>query len=290
MGPLEQLVPGGPAEREVETPLGRWTYAVHGAPRSASVPDVVLLHGLFTDRSLWRHHLPPLARLGRVLVVDMPGHGGSDAPPPFDLAAHARAFVAALPRMGVERAILVGWSWGGALALQVALDHPEAVAAMVLLATTAEELRPWPRLKYRALTEIVRRFGAGPRFVRAALAPVLLAPATLRGRPEVLHELVRATTAVPREVLVRVVRAVALERRPALPRLGAIRVPVLVVCGREDRAYAPGSGERLASAIPGARIAWIESAGHLAPLERPDEVVRAIVPFVAERLGAHAGA
>jgi pimeloyl-ACP methyl ester carboxylesterase len=75
--------------------------------------------------------------------------------------------------------------------------------------------------------------------------------------------------------------AVAIEQPGILDRLGAVTVPTLVLCGREDRGYPPALSEHMAGVIPGARLEWIEEAGHLSALERPEEVNRFPVPFVA---------
>ena len=90
----------------------------------------------------------------------------------------------------------------------------------------------------------------------------------------------------PREGLARAARAVVVERRDILARLAAVRVPTLVVCGREDRATEPVHSERIARAIPGARLVMIEGAGHVSALERPGEVNEVLVPFVREQVGS----
>jgi pimeloyl-ACP methyl ester carboxylesterase len=79
--------------------------------------------------------------------------------------------------------------------------------------------------------------------------------------------------------------AVVIQRKDILPRLRDIRVPTLVACGREDRATEPVHSERIAAAIPGARLAWIEQAGHITALEQPEAVNALLVPFVRDQLG-----
>lgn len=273
-----------PHWREVATPMGRWSYAVCGQRRRPEDPDVLLLHGLFIDSSLWRAQVGPLAQLGRVVALDMPGHGRSEVPPPFDLPGHAEALGAALPAMGVQRAVCVGWSWGGALSLHLALRRPAAVAGLALLDSSAEAQTRYRKAKYRLLVGVVRRFGLSPWLARRQIAPLMFGARTRRERPELVEEFVRSATSLPREALVRAALAVAIEAPDVLGRLGAVSAPALVLCGRDDRGYPPPLSERLAQGIPGARLEWIEGAGHLAPLERPEEVNRHLVPFVAERL------
>jgi pimeloyl-ACP methyl ester carboxylesterase len=273
-----------PRVESVDSSMGRWSFAVHGERRRPGDPDILLLHPLFVDSAFWRGQLEPLARLGRVVALDMPGHGRSDVPPPFDLNQQAEALVGAFPAMEVERAICVGASWGGALALHLALNHPACVAALALLGSSAERQTPFRRAKYRLLVAAVRRFGLGRWLARRQIAPLMFSAQARREQPALVEEFVRSATAVPREALVRAALAVAVEAPDVLGRLGEVAVPTLVLCGREDRGYPPALSEHLAAAVPGARLAWIEGAGHLAPLERPDEVARLLVPFVARLL------
>ncbi|WP_248354706.1 alpha/beta fold hydrolase [Anaeromyxobacter oryzae] len=275
-------------QRDVQTPMGRWGYAIHGARRRPDDPDILLAHGLFIDSAMWRAQIEPLARLGRVVVLDMPGHGRSEVPPPFDLPQHADALAGAMPAMDIRRAVCIGWSWGGSLALHLALRHPDRVSALAVLDTTAEAPTRYRKVKYRLLVEIVRRFGLTPWLARTQIAPTMFSPRSRRERPELVDEFVRSATALPREALIRGALAVAIDAPDILDRLGAVEIPSLVVCGTEDRGYPPEASERMARGIPGAQLRWIEGAGHLSPMERPDDVNRALVSFVSAQLNVNA--
>jgi 3-oxoadipate enol-lactonase len=270
--------------QEVQTPMGRWSYAVHGERRRPSDPDILLLHGMFIDSSLWRGQIEPLARRGRVVALDLPGHGRSEVAPPFDLPQHADVLAGALPAMEIRRAVCAGWSWGGALALHLALRHPEAVAALVLLGAYAEAQTRYRKAKYRLLVAIVRLLGLSPWLARSQIAPLMFSARSRKERPELVDEFVRSATELPREAVARAALAAAIEQPDILGRLGALAVPALVLCGREDRSEPPALSEHMARAIPGARLEWIEEAGHLCLLERPEEVNRLLVPFVAAQM------
>ena len=280
--------PSAPESRSppwaVQTSMGRWVYSIHGTRHRPDDPDILLLHGLFIDSSLWRAQIGPLARLGRVVALDLPGHGASDVPPPFDLREHANALAGALPAMSIRRAVCVGWSWGAALSLHLALRHPASVTALALLDASAEAQSAYRKAKYRLLVAFVRRFGLPPWLARSQIVPLMLAQRTRRERPELVEEFVRSATSLPREALVRAALAVAIKAPDILGCLGAVLVPTLVLCGREDRGYPPSLSQNIAAAVAGARFEWIEGAGHLAPMERPEEVNRLLIPFVAAQL------
>src|SRR5579871_5829161 len=112
------------------TRLGRWFYEERGSRKRPGDPTILLLHSLLCDGGMWRHQLEPLAGLGRVVVVDAPGHGRSEVPPPFTLEDHAAALVDLYGETGTEKAVLVGLSWGGMVALRLALASPDRVRAM----------------------------------------------------------------------------------------------------------------------------------------------------------------
>jgi len=158
------------------------------------------------------------------------------------------------------------------------------VAALALLDSSAEAQTRYRKAKYRLLVAIVRRFGLSPWLARSQIAPLMFSARSRREHPELVEEFVRSATALPREGLARAALAVAIESPDILGRLGALSVPALVLCGREDRGYPPALSERLARAVPSARLEWIEEAGHSTPLERPEAVNRLLVPFVAAQL------
>ncbi len=138
----------------VPTRLGRWRLEEHGAARHPGDPPLVLLHGLMLDRRMWRAQVGALAGLGRVLLLDGPGHGESEVPPPFTLEDHADALAEALDELRAPRAILVGHSWGGMTALRFALRHRQRLAGLAVIGASAD---PEPRGRWLRL--VTRRAG-----------------------------------------------------------------------------------------------------------------------------------
>jgi pimeloyl-ACP methyl ester carboxylesterase len=241
-------------------------------------PAVVLLHAGIADRRMWREHLGWLAQRGwRAIAPDLPGFGehvpSPDSPAPWDYV------LAVLDELAVERAALVGCSFGGAVALRVAVIAPERVRALGLISSPAPGLEPSPRLHaaWTAEEEALERGdidAAVETVVDAWLAPD--APAALR---ELVARMQR--------------RAFELEDqgRPDEPpdpvdeapeRLGEIAVPTVAAAGEADMPDFEWSARRLADVIPGARHAVLPGAGHLAPLETPEAFRRLLGELLSE--------
>ncbi len=266
----------------VATRLGRWFYDESGPANDG--PAVVLFHGLFFDGSQWKAQLPALSKLGRVLVFDGPGHGKSDPPPPFSLEDHADAVTDAFAHLRIDRAVFVGLSWGGMIAMRVALRYPQLVAALALLDTDAGAVSRVERLKNGALATIAAKVGIPPWLTRTQIAPLLFGKTSLERRPELGLEAHRRITGYDREALLRAVRTVSIERSDIRYRLGAIAVPTLVLCGEEDVATPLARSRDIARAIPGARLRVIPRAGHMTAIEAPDAVNAELLPFVRAAL------
>jgi 3-oxoadipate enol-lactonase len=268
------------------TRLGRWFYEERGAAKRPGDPAIVLWPSLLFDGGMWKHQVEPLAALGRVIVFDGPGHGKSEVPPPFSLEDNADAMIDAFGELQVDKAVMCGLSWGGMVSMRLALQHPQRVRALALLDTNADAETRARKVKYRAFVSFGRRLGIPKLVADLQLAPIYFADGTRTRHPELIERFVRAANGFPREGIARASLAVVIHRKEILSRLGAIRVPTLVMCGREDRATEPVHSERIAQAIPGARLVLIDGAGHISALEQPKAVNDLLVPFVAAQLGS----
>jgi 3-oxoadipate enol-lactonase len=266
------------------TRLGRWFYEERGVPARAGDAAILLWPSLLFDGGMWRHQVEPLSALGRVLVFDPPGHGKSEVPPLFSLEDNADALLDALGEVRANRVVVVGLSWGGMVGIRFALQHSTRVAALALLDTSADPEDRFRAVKYRTFVSFARRFGMPPALLRAQIAPAMFCDRTLRERPELVERFARAANGFPREGTARAALGVVIHRKAISHRLRELTVPTLVVCGREDRSTEPVHSERIAAAIPGARLVWIADAGHVSALEQPDAVNAAVVPFVREHV------
>jgi 3-oxoadipate enol-lactonase len=270
----------------VRTRLGRWFYEERGKAKREGDPAIVLLHGLLFDGGMWRAQVEPLMSLGRVLVIDGPGHGKSEAPPRFTLEDHADALtIDAFNELKVSKAVLAGLSWGGMVAMRAAIQHPMRVRAIALLDTSASPESLKERVRYRAFIAFCRRYGVPRWLVDRELAPLMFGPKTLAARgDELLERFTRTVNGYPRDGMARAALAVTVHRSDVTPKLRGIAAPALVICGRQDRATPPARSRELAAKIRDARLEWVDESGHSTAIEQPEAVNQLLVPFVAEHV------
>lgn len=266
------------------TRLGRLFYEERGEAKKDGDPAIVLLHALLFDGGMWRGQVEPLSDLGRVVVIDGPGHGRSETMGAFTLEEHADAVADVLEELGISSAVFVGLSWGGMVAMRIALQHPKLVAGLALIDTSAEGEKPKLVLRARIALELYRRLGFPYPIFERYIAPFMYVEHVRRERPELVDATYRRIVGYDRDGVVHASRAVV-ERTNVLDRLGAIRVPTLVICGREDRTTPLRRSRNLSSAIAGSSLVVLERTGHVPALEDPKTINELVVPFVRELVG-----
>jgi 3-oxoadipate enol-lactonase len=268
----------------VRTRLGRLFYEERGARRRAGDPAIVLLHGLLFDGGMWNGQIEPLSALGRVIILDGPGHGKSEPAPRFMLEDHADALFDAFGELGVRRAVVVGLSWGGMVGLRLALQHPAKVAALACLDASAEAESLGNRVKYRALIALHRRLGIPHGLFEKELAPLAFGARARAEKKPMIEAAYRRAMGFHRDGLSRAALAVLVHRKNVLPRISRIQAPTLVMCGSEDRVTPPANSRAMADAIPRAKLVMLEGLGHMSALEDPAAVNAHLVPFVGNSI------
>ncbi|MGH7644005.1 MAG: alpha/beta fold hydrolase [Gemmatimonadales bacterium] len=255
--------------------------AVPGAELAVEVRGeglpVLLVHGFPLDRTMWRHQIAGLSRCRRI-APDLRGAGASSVPPDgYAVARYADDLVAVLDALGVRQAVACGLSMGGYIVFELVRRHADRLKAIVLADTKAEADSPEARRGRDELAAVAARDGAGA--VADRLLPRLLSPATHAAQPEVARQV---REMIERQPVAGIVGALAaLRDRPdSRATLGAVRVPTLVLVGGDDAITPPAAATAMAAAISGAQYVTIPAAGHLAPLEQPLAVARALGDFV----------
>jgi pimeloyl-ACP methyl ester carboxylesterase len=264
----------------VTAPPARRSQAVGGAAagwlEAGAGPALVLVHGAGGAGALWAPQLEGLADVARVIAPDLPGHGPLAGRPRPSVAAYAAWLVQFLDALGLDRVVLGGHSMGGAVAQTLALERPERLAGLVLVATGA---------RLRVFARILELLRDRPPEGRSLLRGLSYAPSTPAGRVAVADRVLRETAP-----LVTLGDFLACDRFDVMARVGAIRAPTLVVAGADDQLTPPRYARFLAAAIPGAETVEVPGAGHFPQLEQPERVNAAIRAFLAARPGLSGGA
>jgi pimeloyl-ACP methyl ester carboxylesterase len=290
-------LPRGRSFNELDYPIATKTVEVDGiqiaySDRGEGEPTLILIHGLGSYSPVWSRNMDELSCCARVIAIDLPGYGrSSKANYLYSMKFFARVVERFIEKLELGRVVLVGHSMGGQIALTHALRYPGRAEALVLVAPAGLE-----------------RFGAGEgAWLSEAMSKefVELTP------PENVHtnfqsnfyDMPKAAAFMARHRLQiingpdfdgyayavsRSVRAMITE--PVADRLGDVRVPTLVLFGREDSLIpnpmlhggtpAPIAREAVAR-MPRARLVVIPRAGHMVQFERPEAFDRAVLDFVS---------
>lgn len=258
---------------------------------------LVFSHAALADRRMWDHQFAELSRSYRVVRYDWRGYG--ESPDPVGVFSHPRDLLGVLDALGIERAVLVGCSMGGANCVDVALAAPERVAGLVLFCSGLSG-HVWPEGMQEYVREHVRPVvPASSLAAYAAGEPVLesdaRAMAVAHGRLFVAGP-ARDPSTVDAAAWDRSMdMATGVFRRlwsappateeepdpPGVARLAEVRAPTLVVNGLSDAPWVQEVSARIAAEVPGARRVDLADTGHLPPVERPAVSARLIAEFAA---------
>lgn len=258
---------------------------IHYTVEGNGPETVLLIMGLGGRAADWGTTFP--ARLGegyRVVRLDNRGVGYSpQVPGGYALSDLASDAAAVLDAVGATRAHVAGISMGGMIAQLLALEHPERVDRLMLLAThfggpgleppTAEAMRLFDPAAF------LER-GRDPAAMMRATLAVITAPGFVERAPHVVEEMIGYVQAHPTPPMAFMAQLQAIIGSDRSSRVSEIRRPTLVVHGLADALIPPANGRALAARIPGAELALLEGVGHLPQIEVPDELARRAVAFM----------
>jgi pimeloyl-ACP methyl ester carboxylesterase len=245
-------------------------------------PPILLIHGFGASIETWRHLIPALAQHHRVVAVDLKGFGWSDRPEgDYSPAAQAELIRALLDERGIEETAIAAHSWGASVALALANRAPDRVTHLVLYsAYVFEEQIPtfsrWARAG--GIGEALFTMFYGER-IEDRVASMYY------DQSLVTEELIeRIEDGIDRPGSMAAALAVVRGQRFAEMEIWypTIRVPTLIIWGREDRISQPIYGERLARELPRARLISFPQCGHFPMLELPDATNREVLRFLEE--------
>ena len=232
-------------------------------------PALVFIHGAGGAATVWLDLFRHFERERRVVALDLPGHGQSDPWHDVDdrgrIAYYRDAVGVACAHLAIKKAILVGHSMGGLVALAAAAAHPDKVAGVVMLASAAS-MKPAPSLLNALL--------ASPHQQAEILAELGWSPSTPR---DTVARWFRTVTGATPEITLADLRGVlAFDSEPLLREVSA---RVLLLAGADDLLCPPALVEASAKALRYAELAIVPEAGHQLHLEQPAATIAAIETF-----------
>ena len=263
---------------------------IHYKTYGQGEPTFILLHGFGASVFSWREVVEPLAQYGTVIAYDRPAFGLTERPlewegeSPYGPQAQVDSVLGLMDELGVEKAILVGNSAGGTVSMQVALQYPKRVQALILVdaAVYAGGGAPsWSRpiLKTPQMNHvgplIARQLQAqGVEFIKTAWHdPSKITPDIFEGyqKPLQVENWDKALWQL----------TVASEESGLVERLAEITMPTLVITGDDDRIVPTEQSLRLADDLPNAELKVIAQSGHLPHEEKPVEFMQAVTEFLS---------
>src|SRR5215831_9830558 len=245
-------------------------------------PPVILIHGFISSNLVWSPVLLPLAQKGfRVIAPDLPGYGYSDKPAEarYTIAEQARAVIGLMDQLQIEKAMVVGASYGGAIAATMALDYSDRVEKLVLVGAVSNDDA---RKKFLLRISCLPLIGdiATPLFLGSRLILRKRMQNMYRRMQKPINEKMVSSrhhllaTANTHRAMIRTARAWSasrIEREAAL-----IRHPTMLVWGDQDDHIPLDVAFRLRDTMPNARLLLFRNCGHLPPAEYPEIFVEAV--------------
>lgn len=242
-------------------------------------PDLLLLHSLLTELTVFDEVLPALARAHRVTLINLPGFGASSPANLNSVADYADHVARAMQALVLPQATDVfGNGFGAFVALELAIRHGGCFRRL-LVADTVAAFPEGARVPFRGMAEKVRAIGM--QAVLDTAIGRMFPPAFQAAKPGVVAARKAVLGAVDAGCFARA--CLALAQLDLQPLLGGIRNPTLVMCGALDQTTPPALAEQVARAIPGAQYREIAGSGHCPMLEQPSLLVELIEGFAGAR-------
>jgi 3-oxoadipate enol-lactonase len=254
----------------------RFANGTVNAAQSGDGPPFVLLHSLLSDRASFDAIVPELSKTFRVIVPELPGFGASEAVS-GGLAAVADRMAGAIDDCADgEDVIVLGNGYGGFVALQMAIRHPN-IAAKLILADCGAAFSEPGREAFRNMAAASKAKGL-PAITDVAMRR-LFAIEFQEANPDLMRDRREAFLRTDPEVFRAACEALAeLDLRP---QLGQVKVPVLVLVGEHDEATPPPMSHEIAAGLPQARLKIISGCAHVPQLQAPAAFLTAIGDFLS---------
>ena len=262
----------------VETNLGKICVR-----RSGKGVPMIFWPSLMMDGTMWDAQARHFKDRYTVVCVDSPGHGRSQhLTSTFTMEDCARCLKTIMDTLNLEKAILVGNSWGGMLGGVFAVLYPERTIAIVLMNCTGSSAPLLQKIEYTLMTSFAGFFNRLPNYFVRRGVNAFAGKTTENQRPEVVSAIQAGISAVNTKSARWAIKSVVPLRKDQHALLASIACPALIVAGEEDRTFPVTETEKMATAIPNSRFVVLPKVGHLAAPEHPELTNTLIDSFLSD--------
>jgi 3-oxoadipate enol-lactonase len=246
--------------------------------RGSGDPPVIFLHGFPFNHTMWRPQVDAVSKVRRVVACDLRGFGASEpgtANMTIDLLASD--VIALLDALRIECAIGCGLSMGGYVLMNAVSRYPGRFTALVLADTQCIADSDENRANRFKSIEKVEQEGV-PAFTEGMIAK-LFGPDTIREKKPVIEEVRQMMNSARPQAVIAALKALA-GRSETCNALKDLRIPALILCGKDDGITPPSQSELMNNALSGSTMHTIPQAGHLSNLEQTEEFNRHLLEFI----------
>lgn len=241
---------------------------------------LVMIRGVGSNVDHWYDQVPALSQQFQLLLFDNRGIARSSDPGgPFSTRDMAADTAALMDAVGIKKAHVLGYSMGGMIAQEMALNYPKKVAGLILVATDcgiSRRIKAKPEAT-RLFSEMIR---LGTNEAKLAAAGCLFAKHTFDRKPEVIERYTEISQRFPPSQKMLAKQWAAVTQHDACSRLDHISSPTLAITGTEDVLIPPPNAALLAERIPDAQMISIDGGGHLFLIEHPRQFNDAVIAFL----------
>ena len=247
---------------------------------------IIFLHGFPFDKTMWKSQIEFLQTSYRLIACDIRGFGKSkDERTPLSISLFADDLIEFMDKLEIDKAIICGLSMGGYITLNAAKRFPDRFEALILCDTQC--IADTPEVKEKRLNTIAKIEAEGVADFNEGFIKSVFHKDSLTDKKELVEEVRNVVFANSQHIIIQGLLALAV-RTEACSTLDKIRIPTLIICGREDAVTPLKQSEYLKQHILGSTLEVIDNAGHVSNLEQPNEFNEHISEFLINLSEDHA--
>lgn len=238
---------------------------------------VILLHGFPLDGRVWQSQAALLSDAYRVVRIDLPGFGQSSLGGDFTIASLADSVKNVADSLNLHKFVLGGLSMGGYVAFAYVRKYAADLAGLILADTRAVADTPQGKVARDQMAQLSLTQGA--RAIADQMEAKMMCPQTIQGRPAIYRAIRQIMESCPPQTIAQA--CIAMRDRPDSSHLlTQLDCPTLIVCGSEDVLTGPELSRNMQQAIRSSHLEIIPGAGHMSPMEQPEDVTSVIRTFL----------